>query len=256
MNTASTTPAPENPVSSGDAIAAAFLAQELPDARKTLKRTRIIGVALILFIAAYMGTISTIMVGFFEPKTAAEVASGMLTQHVASDGPVLLSHVEREIPLLIRETPDFLIKEIPGFRKQLQGALTADCEAYCNALSKEWGAQMDQYIDTHKPEIRTLLENAGDREAIRKTLPDFDKAVGETVQKNVEGQAAKEHIDAWAAALKEVDKRVDRLANGQNLTPEEIKARHALAMLSTVIKRNAQLPETVPASALPKLAKP
>jgi hypothetical protein len=237
---------PETAAPTGDALAAAFLAQELPDARKTLRRTRIAGIAIIIFIAAYMGTISTIMVGFFEPKTAAEVASGMLTQHVANDGPVLLSHVEREIPLLIRETPDFLIKEIPDFRKQMQNSLATDCEAYCNALSKDWGAAMDQYIDSHPKEIRALLENAADRDAIRKNLPDFDRVVTETFQKNTEGQAAKEHIDAWASALKEVDQRVDRLANGSNLTPEETKARHALAALSAAIQRQAQLPETAP----------
>lgn len=255
MNPSSPTPVPENPALSGDAIAAAFLARELPNARKTLKRTRIIGIALIVFIAAYIGIISTIMVGFFEPKAAADVASGMLTQRVATQGEVLLSHLEREVPLLIRETPDYLINEIPDFRKQLQAALTADNEAYCNSLNHQWGAQMDEFIDAHKPEIRKLLENASDRDAIRKVLPDFDKLITETMQKDVEGQAAKEHIDAWAAALKEVDQRVDRLANGQNLTPEEIKARHALAMLSTSIKQTAQLPETVPAVAVAQLAK-
>jgi len=255
MNTASPAPVPENPPQSGDALAAAFLAQELPKARKALKQARIIGVVLVLFIAAYMGAISTIMVGFFQPQAAADVASGMLSQHVNAEGPVLLSHLEREVPQLIRETPDFLIKEIPGFRKQLQGALTADNAAYCNALRQQWGPQVDQYIDAHKPEIRTLLENAGDRAAIRKTLPDFDQTIADTLRKNVEGQATKEHIDAWAAALKEVDQRVERLANGQNLTPEEIKARHALATLSTVIKHNTQLSETAPAPAAPKLAR-
>jgi hypothetical protein len=234
--------APENTAPSGDALAAAFLAQELPNARKTLKRTRIVGVALILFIAAYMGTISTIMVGFFAPTAAAEVASGMLTQHVASDGPMLLLHVEREIPQLIHETPDFLIKQVPDFRKQLQSVLLTDCEVYCNAWGKDWSVQMDQYIDTHQPEIRTLLENASDRDTIRKTLPDFDQLVTETVRKNVEGQATKEHIDAWAAALNTADQRVDRLVNGQNLTPEEIKARHTLAMVSVIIKHHTQLP--------------
>jgi hypothetical protein len=58
-----------------------------------------------------------------------------------------------------------------------------------------------------------------------------------------EGQALREHVDEWAAALKEVEKRMDRLANGSNLTPEEQKARYALALLSKVIDDNVKVPE-------------
>ena len=71
--------------------------------------------------------------------------------------------------------------------------------------------------------------------------------INETLKKNDEGHALKEHIDEMAAALKEVEKRMDRLANGSNLTPEEQKARHALALLSKVIDDNAKMPADVSA---------
>jgi hypothetical protein len=231
----------DEPVPTGEAVAAAYLAQELPKARQTLKRTRIIGIILILLVGAYMATISAIMVKFFEPTEAAEVASGMLVRHVASDGPVLALRIEREIPYLIQQMPDFLIKEIPDFRQKLQASLATECEGYCISLCQNLGVRMDKLIDEHKTEIRTLLENASDRDAIRKTLPDFDKVIAESMKTDADGQAAKERIDEWAAALKDVEKRMDRLANGSDLTPEERKARHALALLSTVIKTNTQM---------------
>lgn len=78
--------------------------------------------------------------------------------------------------------------------------------------------------------------------------------INESLKKNDEGHALKEHIDEMAAALKEVEKRMDRLANGSNLTPEEQKARQALALLSKVIKDTAAMPEDVSAPA-PKLKK-
>ena len=53
------------------------------------------------------------------------------------------------------------------------------------------GDQLDKLIDEHKAEIKTLLENASDRDAIRKTLPDFDKVINESLKNNVEGQALK-----------------------------------------------------------------
>jgi len=231
----------------GEAVVAAYLAQELPKARLLLKRTRIICVILIVFIAAYIGTITTIMVGYFQPKAAAEVASGMLAQHAMKDGPILAAKVEWEIPHIIHQVPDYLIGELPVYRKELQQSLETGYEAYCNSLSKDLGDQMDKFIDDHQAEIKTLLENAGDRDAIRKILPDFDKVIAGTMKNDPEGQALRERIDEWAGALKEVEKRMDRLANGSNLTPEEQKARYALALLSKVIDANAKMPEAVSA---------
>lgn len=239
--------APKEPTQTGEAVVVAYLAQELPKARQLLKRTRIICIILILFVGAYIGIISTIMVNFFQPKAAAEVASGMLAQHAVKDGPILAAKIEWEIPHLIHEVPDYLIGELPVYRKDLQQSLEAEYEAYCNSLSKDLGNQIDKLIDDHQAEIKTLLENAGDRDAIRKTLPDFDKAIAESMKNDPEGQALRERIDEWAAALKEVEKRMDRLASGSNLTPEEQKARHALALLSKVIDANAKMPEDVSA---------
>jgi hypothetical protein len=239
--------APKEAPLTGETVVAAYLAQELPKARQLLKRTRIIGIVLILFVGAYIGIISTIMVNFFQPKAAAEVASGMLAQHAVKDGPILAAKVEWEIPHIIHQVPDYLIGELPVYRKELQQSLETEYEAYCNSLSKDLGDQIDKLIDDHKAEIKTLLENAGDRDAIRKILPDFDKVIAESMKNDPEGQALREHIDAWAAALKEVEKRMDRLANGSNLTLEEQKARHALALLSKVINDNAKMPEDVSA---------
>ena len=241
--------APAPTPQAGEALLAAYLAQELPKVRQTLKRTRITGIILILFVGAYMGIISTIMVNFFQPKAAAEVASGMLAQHVASDGPVLAARIVWEIPHLIHEVPDYLIEELPVYRKELQQSLETEYEAYCNSLSRDLGNQLDKLIDEHRVEIKNLLENASDRDTIRKTLPDFDKVINETLKNNNEGLALKEQIDEMAAALKEVEKRMDRLANGSNLTLEEQKARQALAMLSKVIQDTAKIPEGVSAPA-------
>jgi hypothetical protein len=241
--------APEKANLTGEAVLAAHLAEELPKARQTLKRTRIIGIILILFVGAYIGIISTIMVNFFQPQAAAEVASGMLIQHALKEGPVLAVQVEREIPNLIRQVPDYLITEMPGYRKQLEQTLETECEAYCSSLSQDLGNRVDKLIDEHQAEIKTLLENAHDRDAIRKNLPDFDKVITESLKNDTEGQALKAHIDELATMLKEVEKHMDRLANGKDLTPEEQKARHALALLSKVIQDNTIPPEEIELSA-------
>lgn len=236
---------PEKAGPAGETAATAYLAQELPKARKTLKRTRIACIVLICFVGAYMGTISTIMVSFFQPKEAAQVASGMLVQHVRSDGPVLAAQFEREIPALIRQVPDYLIKEIPGYRIMLQQSLEAEYQVYCNSFSKDFADELDKLLDNHKAEIKTLLEKASDRAAIRKVLPDFDQVIDDFTKHDVDGKMLKRHIDDLASTLKEVEKRMARLANASDLTPEEQKARRGLALLAKVIDDNTKMPPRV-----------
>jgi hypothetical protein len=52
-----------------------------------------------------------------------------------------------------------------------------------------------------------------------------------------------EHITDLANGLKEIEKRMDHLANGSNLTPEEQKARRSLAVLAKAIKDKTKAPE-------------
>ena len=236
-------PAPDTTGLTGETAAAAYIAAELPKARRTLKRTRIVGVILILGIAVYIGVISAYFVKFFQPLEAAQVASVMLTRHVADRGPALAVQIEQEIPALIRQLPDYLIKEIPGFRKGLQQSLENEYRGYCNTFARKLGEHTDVLIDEHKAEIKTLLENASDRAAIRKVLPDFDRAIAEFTRNDADGRALKKHIDEVAATLKEVEKRMNRLANGTNLTSEEQKARRALAILARAIEENTAMPE-------------
>lgn len=245
------TPSPsfENTALTGEAAASAYLAGLLPKARQTLRRTRIVGVVLICFVGAYIGVISTVMVRFFQPKEAAQVASGMLIEHAKSEGPALATQFENEVLTLLRGVPDYLISEMPNYRKTLQESLEREYEFYCASLSRDLGDQIDKLIDDHKAEIKTLLENANDRETIRKVLPDFDKVIDHFTQIDVDGRVLKKQIDELAAALKEVEKRMDRLANASDLTPEEQRARHALAMLAKVIEDNTKIPEGASAPA-------
>jgi hypothetical protein len=250
MNTEKTpSPSFENTALAGETAASAYLAEQLPKARQTLRRTRVLGVILICFVGAYIGVISTIMVKFFQPQAAAQVASGMLIEHAKSEGPALAAQFEKEVLTLLRGVPDYLISEMPNYRKTLQESLEKEYELYCSSLGKDLGDQIDKLIDDHKAEIKTLLENANDRETIRKVLPDFDRVIADFTQADVDGRVLKKQIDELAMALKEVEKRMDRLANASDLTPEEQRARRALAMLAKVIEDNTKMPEgaSVPA---------
>jgi hypothetical protein len=245
MNSDSTpAPASDSTSLTGETAASAYIATALSKARQTLKRTQVIGTILILAVGVYTGVISAFMVKSCRPEEAAQIASGMLSQHAAERGPALAAEIEKEIPALIGQAPDYLIREIPLFRKDLQRLLEAEYRAYCITFSKKLGEQTDILVNNHEAEIKTLLECAGDRTAIRQIIPEFDQTIARFIRDDADGRALKKHIDRLAAALKEIENRMDRLANGADLTSEEQKARRALAILARMIEENTRMPES------------
>jgi len=240
-------PVPETLAATPEAAAAAYIAQELPKARKALQRTRIIGLVMVAVVGGYISFISLTLIKFFQPNEAAQIASGMLMQHVASDGPGLVVQAEREIPLLIRQLPDYVIGELPGYRQQLELALEGEFKAHCAALSREVGQKLDAQLDSHQADLQTLMDHPNDRAILRAVLPDLDQTITGFLTTDADGRAVQEHITDLARGLKEIEQHMDRLANGTNLTPEEQKARRSLAVLAKAIKDKAQVPESTPA---------
>jgi hypothetical protein len=163
----------------------------------------------------------------------------MVVQHVQANGPVLAASIEAEIPALLHQTPAYLKEQLPLLRAHLADKLDQEFRTYCHTLSSDLGHKMDLFIDDHKTEIAKLLENGNDRAAIRKALPEFDAVINDFVQHDVDGRELKKHIDELAAALKTVETRMARLANANDLTIEEQKARRALAVVTKVASQHA-----------------
>lgn len=230
----------------GEGTASAYIAAELPKARKTLQRARVCGVVLICLVGIYITAISITMVRFFQPRAAAEVATGMLIEQVSKHGPALVGQVEKEIPVVIRQVPDYIIQEVPRYRQELETAFDREWQSHCAVLTMDVAQKMDQLIDNNKPEMKDLLANSSDRAALRKIMPDLDQAVNDFLNNDAQGKRIRQHVSDLAAELQEIQKRTDRLANGNNLSPEEQKARHALALLSRAIKNKLDARETSP----------
>jgi hypothetical protein len=240
---------PEPAPASGEAVALAYIAQELPKARKALRRTQILGVALLCVVAAYISVITLMLTRFFQPKEAAQVAAGMLIQRIDSGGPLLTKELESQIPRLIRQAPEYVLAQLPVYRADLEKRVEADFQVHCDKFNKEFGAEIDRVLDEHKTEIRSLIEGAHDRTALRKALPDFEQAVKHFLTRETDGRVISQSIAELAKALKDIEKRMDRLANGTNLTPEEQTARRSLAMLAKAIRSNTEMPAVTANSA-------
>jgi hypothetical protein len=247
-------PSPASPQAFNQAVAEAYLAQELHKARRILRRTRITSLVLIALVGTYMTVVSAMLTRFLQPREAAQVASGMMVQHIQNNGPALAVRLEREIPLLIRDTPVHLLQQLPACRQEIEKSLALEFRGRCSTFANELGTEMDRLIESHKADIGRLLENAEDREALRKILPDFERAITGFLNTDSDGRLVKKQIAELASTLAQIDQRVDRLANGSSLTTEEQKARRALAMLARIIDNQTALPDTRQAALTRKTA--
>ncbi len=245
---------PANPPASSETLAEAYLAQEVVKARQLLRRTRLVSLGLIGLVGTYMTVASTLLNRFLRPREAAEITAGMMVRHIEDNGPDLAVRLEREIPRLIRDTPAHLLQQLPACRQEIEKSVALEFRGRCAAFAKDLGTEMDRLIETHKADIGRLLENADDRDALRRILPDFERAITGFLNTDSDGRLVKKHIVELASALAQIDQRVDRLANGSGLTPEEQKARRALAVLARVIDSQTALPDTGQAALTGKTA--
>jgi len=235
MNTPENNPATET-------TATDYISQELACSRKAFRRTRLIGAILICAVAAYIGIISYILTGLLQPVEAAHVASGLLTQRVMAVGPDFAASIEAQIITLLHQTPDYIKQQLPILRKEVEAQLEQEFRGYCVSMSSNLENKVNLFLDDHKAEVKLLLENANDRAAIRRILPSFDQMVADFVQNDADGRVLKKNIDDLGTALKEIDKRMNRLANATDLSVEERKARRALAVIAKVISDNSSIP--------------
>ena len=60
-------PAAPSPATAAEAVASQFVADELAKARSSLKKTRLVGIILLVFVASYMGFITISLMNYLEP---------------------------------------------------------------------------------------------------------------------------------------------------------------------------------------------
>ena len=228
---------PESPAAapaSGASAAEQFLARELATARLALQRTRIAGPIVVVIVIGYMSFVASALNKQLEPKAAADFATTFIAAQVIEKTDALASQVKERIPALVAGLPDYLQRELPRHREALEARLEQDFKEHCTATSQQLGKHLDDFLQSHIVQIRTLLHTAENKpELIQALAPDLEIEIVRYLSDKTAGdESLKDKIDHAHAELQKVEKQVDRLATGTNLTPQEKKVRHAIAIIA------------------------
>lgn len=229
-----TQPAASSPASAAEAVASQFVADELAKARSSLKKTRLVGIILLVFVASYMSFITISLMNYLEPKSAAELANVKISEQVDERANDIAVQLKTKIPTFIAQLPDFVLGKLPEYREALESKMETDLTDYCLTASTQMGKQLDDFLVLHKDNIGHLLKVADDKEALKLLATDIEQELMSYLEEKPEGggESIKAKLDSSLDALKRIEKQMDRLANGKDLTPQEKKTRRAIALVS------------------------
>ena len=138
--------------------------------------------------------------------------------------------------------PEYVKHEIPGYREKLEDQLEADFREHSQVTAKQLGKHLDDFLAAHVVQIRTLLKMAENRpEEFEALAPDLEKEILGYLNEKPDGEESLKHkIDQALAELQRIEQRLDHLAKGVKLTPQELKVRHAIAVIGTVAEQQSR----------------
>jgi len=230
--------APEPTPIPANALAEQYLLDQVQKARVDLSRSRLFGAISILVVAAYMTYITSGLQQFLRPTSAAELAGQVIHERVSEEGPQIAEQVRQQIPTLISQIPDYAMQQLPTYRANLEDQFESSLTQNLASSSDQLDKNMDTYLDAHKDEIHLALTSGQESGAVKQLGDSVTQEFLTSLKENaVGGESIQSKIDSTETALVQVRAKMDRLANGKNLTPQEKKTRHAIAIMTKTINR-------------------
>ncbi len=216
--------------------AARYIHSELASARRSLRMTQIGGTLLALGTLLYLGYITKTVQDETQPDRAAQTASGLIGARVTEQAETVAAQAKQQVPKLISGLPDYALKQMPGYREQLETQIDSDVNTNLEAASKQMDGHFDDFIGANKEQIASLLKDGNDKQATHQLAialqGEFEKFLKETPTSSTSPETAKQKIDQTLVALQQVNTQLSRLAANKGLSPEEQKMRRAIAILS------------------------
>lgn len=232
---------PGTPETTPAVTAEQFVKEELAAAKGSLRNTQIFGTIIMLALSIYMITITTGFIKELQPDTAVKTVQGFAVAQIEQAGDAVLNEVSTRVPEMIQKAPDELIKYLPEVRKTAEQKFEEQLTQYCAQTSGQLDENLAKYIADNKEKIQAVIDASNDEGAAAELGPTLREEVMAYLEEpQADGKSVKGEIDESLAMLNEASRKMNLLAAGKNLTPEQKKTRRALAIVANTID-DAQL---------------
>lgn len=240
----------------GGPVAESYVSHELTKARSGLTRTRVGSMILLLLVGGEMLYLTGHTMDSLRPVNASEITTGLISERIQEREPEITDYIKEQVPLLIKQAPDYALAALPRYRKQIEARVDDDLKSYAESNINGLGAHLDKFLEANKDQVNAMMDAGQDQNATNamgvRLKAEFESFLAETPPG---GESIKTKLNETFKVLQQVEDRSKRLAYAKDLDPSEKKARRALAIMLTTIShtQKSMSPDSPTAQALSSL---
>lgn len=220
-------------------VASKYVEAELEATKKALQGMQIFGS---VFVFALMCSLFSIANGFsknLDPKEAAQITKGLVVQRLDDVQPQASEYLRTEIPALIKSVPDMAKSQLPVLREDLENSLTVEIEGLAKETSSQLDSALDAFLVEKQDEFKTIILAGQDKETTDEVAVAMrEMFLAYLTEDHGQDESIQTKLDKALVALKDIEKRTNRMAYASDLDAVEKKTRRAVACLFTTVQDN------------------
>ena len=221
-----------------------YVDKELVRTRKALRLTQILGVLYVIVTIVSVGSITVGFARSLEPDEAANIAKGLVAEHVNDQVPAFKQYIKENVPILIARVPAYVKKELPIYRVNLETQLESNLDHYSEQTSQQLQDRFDTFLTANQGGVKSLMANSQDPQALSTLDNNLKLMFADYIDNTqVNGVTLRSEIDQSLEALGEIDIKMKKLAGNKGLTDDEKKTRRAIAILLKSVDTSSNIAE-------------
>ena len=232
--------------------ASAYVHDQLERTRKQLNTARIVSIILIVFVATYMGCITSKLNTAIEPKELGDTLVGYAESMLEEHGVSYINELQGQIPQLIQEKiPELVMSQITPMMKRMQlqeGNATQQMMAEkvgpfisksLNAFLKDHNDDVEEYFNAINEMNKSVdaAEKAKHKAKADEIMETISSSFSEDLRKMAEDEEFQKQLmtprfKSSLTRLKEINADLAAYTQQtQNLSAEEKRMRSVIAMI-------------------------
>lgn len=216
-----------------------YVEQELAATKKALQQTQIFGSAFVFVVMCSLFSIANGFSSNLEPKTAAKITKGLVSQRLDEFQPQVSEYLKKEIPTLIKGVPDMAKQQLPTMRENLEDQLEGEISKLAEQSSGELDRALDAFLTEKEDDFKTIILAGQDKETTDEVARSMREMFVQYLTENHgEDESIQDKLDQSLVALKDIAARTHRMAYANDLDAVEIKTRRAVACLFSTVRDN------------------
>lgn len=224
-------------VMDGAEAAKSYIEEELVSTAKAVQNTQIWGTAVLVGISLYMFSIAGGFASNLQPKEAAKIAKGLISQKLEDAQPQVEEYLSTEIPKMIESVPEYAKSQLPVYRETVEQSLEDQLHTLASDTSKQLDTALDVFLEENADDFKTIILAGQDKETTDEVAKHMrEMFVSYLTESHGETESIQDKLDKSFDALREVELKTDRLAHASDLTASEKKQRRAIASLFTTVQ--------------------